>query len=335
MAGESTANRASELQSLPASRGGLSLHLAFPFDRLRHLLSQVFNRAADDSQGQRFGHVAKEFRAGDLADDVFFRDRLNFARLVGEDVNNVSQVAVIECRKSHRDDEFINFEAEAHCLHMAVEGRTGGKFRVDLSHAGSRVDALLLADFGFDSDEAPAGFNVITTRCVHAFGIFVTVVGHPFREGLRAARFEDGHLVHADRFLLDDTDFVFGHLKTALEPGEYFVLRAAKSCVLREEPDSQVDDDFRRIDGGCHMREDVVGDFADFGDRWERDQHAELVDFALKTGPDDERFYAVFVEHISFLLSDASDRHGATHVNRRDHSAGVGLGGLRWGQCGD
>ena len=93
--------------------------------RLTPVLGDVGRRPADDPQWQGVGDIAEEVRAGDLADDVFFGDRAHLARPVGQEIHDIPQLAGVVGRKPHGHHELLGAEAEAHRLHVAVEGGAG------------------------------------------------------------------------------------------------------------------------------------------------------------------------------------------------------------------
>jgi len=72
------------------------------------------------------------------------------------------------------------------------------------------------------------------------------------------------------------------------------------------------------------VREDVIGHFPQCRRFGKRDQHAELVNLALKPRANDERLHAIFEEHKRRLLADACDRLTFARVDWRNHAAGVG-----------
>ena len=57
---------------------------------------EVFLGATEDPQRQRIGDVTYQLAAGNLADDVFFGNRTNSVRSVGQQLNDVSQLAIVE-----------------------------------------------------------------------------------------------------------------------------------------------------------------------------------------------------------------------------------------------
>ena len=292
--------------------------------------TDVFPGAADETHRQRLGDVLVEFVAGNLADDVLFGNGTDLLGFVCENVNDVVQVAFIKRRQAHRNDESLGFEAEAHRLHVPVERGPVREAGFHVALARFRVDGLLAADFGFHGDEAPADFDVVLAGLVHALGVLVAVVVHPFLEGLGRAGLEDGDFVHPDGFFFDDADFVID-FESARRAGR------SGTLIRRIRFEFQIavvgiDDDLRRVDGRPHVRENVIGNLAEFGHARERDQHPEFLDFALEARVNHERLDTVLVEHERVLITRSRDRCSWADVDRRDHPAGISRGGGRNGK---
>ena len=90
---------------------------------------QIFHRAADDSQRQRLRDILQKLGTADLPDHVFLGNGTNLQRFFREHIDDVMEIAFIESGEPHRHDEFIDAEAEAHGLHVAVKGGAGGHLR--------------------------------------------------------------------------------------------------------------------------------------------------------------------------------------------------------------
>lgn len=71
------------------------------------------------------------------------------------------------------------------------------------------LETRFLDDFGLDRHKAPAVFDVVVARLVHAFGILVTMLIHPTLQGGGAARFQNCDFIPADSFLAEDFDLLF------------------------------------------------------------------------------------------------------------------------------
>ena len=73
------------------------------------------------------------------------------------------------------------------------------------------------------------------------------------------------------------------------------------------------------------MRENVIRHFADGRRRREWNQHPELIHLAREAGADDECLDAVLVEDVGLLQTNAGDWLAFADVDRRHHSARIGI----------
>ena len=137
-------------------------------------------------------------------------------------------------------------------------------------------------------------------------GIAEAVIVHPALQRPRAARFQDGDLVHADRFLAQHRDRLLQRLGVLEDQARHGLASGTHATQEELVAARGMDDDLGRIRRRGEVREHVVAHLADRRRRRERDQHPELVHLALEAGPQDDRLDAVLVEHVGLLEPDAA-----------------------------